>query len=269
VSLLTQPMEAPAVASKIPDPSKSPRNPTWGRDELILALDLYMTNPASPPRKTSPEVVALSKLLNRMSPTPGAAKFRNPNGVYMKMMNFRRFDPKFKLQGKVGLTRGGKDEQQVWKEFAEDRDHLGRVAAAIRKAVDDQQALAQAAWEDDEGTEAPEGRYLTMAHRRRERNRRLVARRKEKALKLHGTLECEVCSFNFEEVYGQRGKGFIECHHTKALEEFAKDGGKTRLDDLALLCANCHRMIHSARPWLTISELRSLLLSADATAKPQ
>jgi 5-methylcytosine-specific restriction enzyme A len=250
---------SPASKTKGGVEKAAARNPAWGRDELILALDLYMSNPASPPRKTSSEVIALSKLLNRMSPTPGAAKFRNPNGVYMKMMNFRRFDPEFKSKGKVGLTRGGKDEQQVWKEFAEDRDHLGRVAAAIRKAVDDQQALAQAAWEDDEGTEAPEGRYLTMVHRRRERNRRLVTKRKERALKLHGTLECEVCGFNFEQVYGKRGTGFIECHHTQPLEAFAKDGGKTRLEDLALLCANCHRMVHSARPWLTVAELHALL----------
>jgi 5-methylcytosine-specific restriction enzyme A len=83
----------------------------------------------------------------------------------------------------------------------------------------------------------------------------LVAKRKEKALKQHGTSACEVCGFNFEQAYGKRGKGFIECHHTQPLEAFAKDGGKTRLDDLALLCANCHRMVHSARPWLTVEEL--------------
>lgn len=37
----------------------SERNPPWSRDELILALDLYMTNPASPPGKGSASVVAL------------------------------------------------------------------------------------------------------------------------------------------------------------------------------------------------------------------
>ncbi len=33
------------------------------------------------------------------------------------------------------------------------------------------------------------------------------------------SLECEVCGFNFEEVYGQRGEGFIEGHHIKPLSE--------------------------------------------------
>jgi putative restriction endonuclease len=35
-----------------------------------------------------------------------------------------------------------------------------------------------------------------------------------------------------------------------------KDGDTTRLEDLALLCANCHRMIHRASPWLSVEELR-------------
>ncbi|WP_249187608.1 hypothetical protein [Nocardiopsis sp. MG754419] len=33
---------------------------------------------------------------------------------------------------------------------------------------------------------------------------------------------------------------------------------RTRLEDLALLCANRHRMIHVARPWLTVDRLRAL-----------
>jgi hypothetical protein len=44
----------------------SARNPAWSRDELILALDLYLLNPASPPGKQSQEVIELSRLLNRM-----------------------------------------------------------------------------------------------------------------------------------------------------------------------------------------------------------
>ena len=58
--------------------------------------------------------------------------FRNPNGVYMKMMNFRRFDPEYTRQGRVGLTRGNKGEGLVWDEFAGDKPRLAKVAAAIR-----------------------------------------------------------------------------------------------------------------------------------------
>jgi 5-methylcytosine-specific restriction protein A len=74
----------------------APRNPTWHRDELILALDLYISNPASPPGKNSNEVLELSNTLNALAVALGASgqqTFRNPNGVYMKVMNFRRFTP--------------------------------------------------------------------------------------------------------------------------------------------------------------------------------
>jgi 5-methylcytosine-specific restriction protein A len=37
------------------------------------------------------------------------------------------------------------------------------------------------------------------------------------------------------------------------------DGMATKLSDLALLCANCHRMIHARRPWLSMDELRAYL----------
>ena len=85
------------------------RNPPWTRDELILALDLYLRNRRSPPGKNSPEVNELSELLNKMGQALGLSemeKFRNPNGVYMKLMNFRSYDPEYTKDGKVGLTRG-------------------------------------------------------------------------------------------------------------------------------------------------------------------
>jgi hypothetical protein len=54
----------------------------------------------------------LSRLLNQLTVTigTGSPDFRNPNGVYMKLMNFRRFDPIYQAQGKSGLTRGNKLE---------------------------------------------------------------------------------------------------------------------------------------------------------------
>jgi hypothetical protein len=72
------------------------RNPTWVRDELIVALDTYLRYAGNPPSKESTEIADLSKTLNRLARYLGltrADRFRNTNGVYMKLMNFRRFDP--------------------------------------------------------------------------------------------------------------------------------------------------------------------------------
>jgi 5-methylcytosine-specific restriction protein A len=64
-----------------------------------------------------------------------------------------------------------------------------------------------------------------------------------KAIEMHGC-KCCICGFDFELVYGERGKGFIEVHHTKPLSEVE---GETVIDpatDLVPVCSNCHRMIH-------------------------
>ena len=42
-------------------------NPKWQRDELILALDLYLRHSASPPGKDSDEILDLSDTLNRLA----------------------------------------------------------------------------------------------------------------------------------------------------------------------------------------------------------
>jgi 5-methylcytosine-specific restriction protein A len=61
--------------------------PSLVRDELVLALDLYLTNPANPPHKGSPAVAELSTLLNKMHRLKGSSAtptLRNENGVYLK-----------------------------------------------------------------------------------------------------------------------------------------------------------------------------------------
>lgn len=104
---------------------------------------------------------------------------------------------------------------------------------------------------------ANEGRVLLRLHRSRERSRRLVSRKKRIVLAQDGRLACEVCEFDFAEVYGPLGEGFAECHHTLPLSH-PTGARRTQLDDLAVVCANCHRMLHR-RPWHTIAELRELL----------
>jgi 5-methylcytosine-specific restriction protein A len=215
----------------------------WDWDEHVLALDLYMTNPASPPGKTSREVLALSALLNQMAERKGIErtdKFRNANGVYMKLMNFRRLDPEFQAVGKAGLSRGAKGEEAVWGAYADDRAGLAAAAAAIRLALDDP-TVSLAPEPDD--YEADEGTVVLKLHRSRERDRKLIDKKKQQVIAASGRLTCEVCNFDFSERYGELGVGFIEAHHRRPVSTLIK-GEKTRLADLALVCANCHRMLH-------------------------
>ena len=68
------------------------KNPPWLKDEIILVMDFYIDNSAKIPGKDSDEIAELSSLLNdfrNMHGLHGDAKFRNVNGVYMKIMNLR------------------------------------------------------------------------------------------------------------------------------------------------------------------------------------
>ena len=103
-----------------------------------------------------------------------------------------------------------------------------------------------------------EGRLITRLHLARERNRTLIKRKKASFLKQHGRLFCEACGFDFAEAYGRRGEDFIECHHTRPIA-FLAPGDVTKLSDLVLLCANCHRMVHVRAPWLSLPELREVV----------
>ena len=240
--------------------SQEARNPTWSRDELILTLDLYVQFKGNPSGKTSKNILELSDLLNKMDAqiADRKADFRNPNGVYMKVMNFRRFDPIYISQGKKGLQRGGKLEEDVWHDFAADPHRLSETAKAIRLIVNKGEIPEASEEEDEEFAEAEEGRILTRIHRSRERSRKLVENKKASVLKANGHLKCEVCSFDFEMTYGESGKGFIEAHHVKPVHTLAA-GEKTKLEDLVLLCSNCHRIVHTQRPWLTVEELGQLI----------
>jgi 5-methylcytosine-specific restriction protein A len=238
-------------------------NPDWTRDELILALNVYLKHRPNPPDKASKEIIALSKTLQKLgqrlfSPSERADSFRNANGVYMKLMNFRRLDPEYTSGGKKGLSRGAKGEEEVWEEFANDPARCQAVADAIIATLDDPEAGGPESDLTDDIEEAAEGRLLTRKHLARERNRKLVETKRKQALKKLGKLECEVCKFDFATKYGSRGDGFIECHHTKPVATLT-EGHKTHINDLALVCANCHRIIHRAKPWLSVEGLKKLL----------
>jgi len=235
------------------------RNKPWNRDELILALETYLNTRPSVPDPRQPAIVELSLFLRHMSDVVGeerARNFRSPDSVVMKLMNFRAIDPSYPG---AGLKAGSKADRLVWKDFSDDPDGLSAAAATIRAHVSDPREItAQQPEEQPEFAEAPEGKILTRIHILRERNRKIVQRKKAAMLKESSRLACEVYGFDFEKVYGNHGKGFIECHHIKPLHTLTPRT-TTKIDDLALLCANCHRMIHAKRPWLSLEELVDLL----------
>ena len=235
------------------------KTPNWTNDELILALELYFRDESARGNKTHPEVIKLSEILNSLpihSDDVQETDFRNPNGTAMKLSNVLRFDSSY--EGK-GLDRGSKMEKVVWDKYSSNIDALTKAKNAIidnAGSLKERKPEAQEDFGDEE--EASEGRVLTRTHKIRERNQAIVKKKKRSVLKKTGALKCEVCSFDFKETYGKLGNEFAECHHKKPVSQLLANE-KTKLDDLAILCPNCHRMIHRYAPWKTIEELKEIL----------
>lgn len=104
-----------------------------------------------------------------------------------------------------------------------------------------------------------EGKRKEKLHKKRERDPELVRLAKQLAMDRDGHLKCSCCGFDFHEKYGEIGKGFIEAHHTKPLSSLSDAGEIVRVEDLALVCSNCHSMLHRRRPWLQMGELAELI----------
>lgn len=253
-------IEAPASA-------KMSRNPPWTRDELILALDIYLDHPMA--GEKSPVVQELSELLNRFWAATELDRktLRNPAGVSMKFGNFQGLDPAYLASGRKGLPHGSRGDEEVWREFADDRVRLRGTAASIRMALNQTPSMVTSQ-DTGQEAEAAEGALLTRLHHYRERDASLARKRKAQALAAHGRLVCEACDFDFAQAYGERGDGFIEVHHTRPLETL-QPGTRTKLSELAILCANCHRMVHARRPWLSMGELLALVAERRQTPDTQ
>lgn len=101
-----------------------------------------------------------------------------------------------------------------------------------------------------------EGNKKTIIINTRERNKEAVKKAKQIfKVKHNNELFCEVCGFDFKKVYGELGEDFIECHHINPISSMDEDD-VTKIDDLVMLCSNCHRMVHRREKVLSIEELK-------------
>lgn len=80
-----------------------------------------------------------------------------------------------------------------------------------------------------------------------------------KACIQHYGCRCAVCGFDFEQAYGEIGKGFIEVHHIVPVHERGGEYAVDPIKDLRPLCSNCHSMTHRGNPIYSIDELKKKL----------
>lgn len=85
----------------------------WTREELILALNLYLKLPFGKLHHGTPEIIHLAQIIDR-----------TPNSIAMRLSNFASVDPFHKERGIKGLTGGIKQVEPIWAEFIYNKEEL-------------------------------------------------------------------------------------------------------------------------------------------------
>jgi 5-methylcytosine-specific restriction protein A len=133
--------------------------------------------------------------------------------------------------------------------------HLRRLLTLGDELTMRLDAGAAAADEPAGAQPALESRRLRWHYRAEGRNNTLVKRAK----RLQG-LSCQACRRDYAAEFGKAGTRVMDAHHRVPFSEL--DAAPTALDPVAdfdIVCANCHRMLHSRTPPLTVEELKQLL----------
>ncbi|GGN55625.1 hypothetical protein GCM10012285_49550 [Streptomyces kronopolitis] len=241
-------------------------------DELLLACALVVENGWRELREGDWRVDELSNLLRSLPLHGDKARsipgFRSTGSVSRKTTDLATNHPSY--QGKA--TRCGRLDHEMIARFTADPVTMLKAAKAIEAGISSGE-LARIPEQPDEvaedGATALEGRLLARWTLARERNPKLRQRKIDRARRIGQPLQCEVCDFHFGRFYGGLGKDYIEVHHVTPLH--VSGPCETKLEDLALLRSNCHRMCHrnhAGESWRTPGMLRAMITESGASRRP-
>lgn len=157
-------------------------------------------------------------------------------------------------------ARASLDGKEVKRRFSVAKygeEEAKRLAIATRKAMEPllEKQYYEKYWNYRHGSRvnradivqnpfAFEGAEKFVLHRAAEREPNLRILKLRAFRGEHGTLFCELCGFDFEQVYGQLGKGLIEVHHLVPISKM-EENHKTTIQELICICSNCHFVVHN------------------------
>lgn len=234
-------------------------NPSWTRDETILALNLYFECEGKIPGSSDKRVIELSNIL-RNHPfhkiEVRKESFRNPSAVAFKLQNIRS------VATGVGFDNTSKMDKLVWNELGSKPEFTKELSSRIVSGMNSLNESDIDTEDTDNEEMFFEGRIITELHRRRERSqglRRKLINKREKS----NQLMCDICGISSYWNMKEASEGIFECHHIIPLTE--GEIRPTTIADIALLCANCHRAIHrliaKTTSWISIKEAKTYLIS--------
>jgi 5-methylcytosine-specific restriction protein A len=238
-------------------------NPDWTREELILALELYFDLEHGQMHKGNPKVIQLSNELRAMNihnQISDLKKFRNPSSISRRLANFKTMDL---LYAGDGLYNSGKLAKEVFKEYSFKKEDLVAKAKNIRKDYGKQKDESLL---NSDINEAKDSGFAYELHKNRETDPLVMRLKRGRTLTEKQGLRCEICGFDSHSFYGEIGKEMMEVHYIRDLGEKAEIKSNY-LEDLIIVCSNCHRVLDKYYGILDFTDLKKLISKDDAKAK--
>lgn len=237
----------------------------WTEDEVTVALGFYFRQGTA---ASEEDISELSELLrglhihdenhiSRLYDDP--QRFRSTGSVGRKIANLLSLDP----NGGGGLPNASSTDRLIWDRYQGDREALTERENEIvdRARFFDSVTPAITSVSEDEEVRALEGGVSFSYHRYIERRTGPLRRRMiRNALENDGAVLCEVCEQDLQALY-ELDSPLIDCHHLTPLMTPLMDGEsrETTVDDLALVCPNCHRALHRMDDCSDLDALRATL----------
>jgi 5-methylcytosine-specific restriction enzyme A len=242
-------------------------NPDWTFEETILALDLLQRHAFHVPGKSHDDVAELSSVLQSLpihAEADRLPRFRNVDGVYLKLQNLISRHPS--RGGRAGL-RSSATDREIWDTYWQSAPEVHGLAEVIKMGASIV-AHAELEQDDDDDARVSEGRLITAMHKRRERapglRGKVIARERKSGL------ACKACDrAPILTTHGAQAEAAMyEVHHVRPLSDLGPTA--TRLSDLVLLCATCHRLLHYLirlkRSSCSVDDLRETMRGGAASA---
>ncbi len=109
-----------------------------------------------------------------------------------------------------------------------------------------------------------EGAAKTITVNAYERSRKA----RTKCIEYYGW-DCAVCGYNMAELYGEFGEGVIHVHHLREISDLGEEYEVDPIKDLRPVCPNCHAILHTVSPAMSIKKLRKALVKNDTLSWPK
>lgn len=189
---------------------------------------------------------------------PGKERF--PNYFVIDLASLRQSKP-LSLEDLENLFETERKDKsfkgRAWVTIPETTANLDTVSKLMVESLEDITARDIEAEEIEQGLYA-EGKQKTALVNKYERDKKVRA----EAIRIQG-LKCLACGFSFEDFYGKHGENYIQVHHLRSIASYGGEVQVSPEKDLAVVCSNCHSMIHrSPKTPLTIEDLRRIIEEA-------